>query len=337
MSARWRATIDGKRGRRAWLAGGAGALVAFAWPRLARPAMHEMRLVVPFPPGGASDRVARTLAGPLGEVVGARVVVENVDERSGVASFANAAPDGRTLLLGSTGSVVLAPLSRTPPPFDPRRDLAPVCLIGGAPAVLTVHPSLPVRRLDELVAHQRQRPGDLVTGSPGPGTVPHLAGLLFARRTGIAVRHREFAGSAPLLDAHVRGEVHVAFESQVVERVRAGQLRALAVMGSARSAALKDVPTVSEAGVPGIDVGTWLAVLAPRGTPEPVCGRLADQVRRALADPGFAAQAPQGLELRPGSPDQLARFLAADVERWSRYLRELGIVVALPGADGGPR
>jgi tripartite-type tricarboxylate transporter receptor subunit TctC len=311
--------------RRATLAALACAALAPSWLRAAT---RDVRLVVPFPRGGLSDRVARTLAPPLGEALAASVAVDNVPEDSGVRSFIDAKPDGSALLLGSTGSVVITPLTASARAFDPLTQLAPICLLGSAPSILTVHPSLPVTRMDELIAHLRARPGEVTMGSPGVGSLPHFAGLLFVRRTGVAVETRTYAGSGALIEAHARGEVKIAFENQVVERVRAGQLRAIAVMTNVHVSTLKGVPTASEAGVPGIDIGSWTALFGPPRMPEPMRVELARHATRALAHASFAALADAGMEVRPGTPDQLARFLAAEVERWTRYVREVGLAPA---------
>lgn len=314
--------------RRFVLSLGAATLAALTPGRAAAQAV-ETRLVVPYPPGGVSDRAARAVAPPLGVLLGHRVVVENTSEDTGLRAVAEATPDGRTLLMGSTGSIVLTPLTSLPPLPDPATHLAPVALIGAASQVLTVHPSVKAERLDDLIRFLRAHPGTTV-GSSGSGTVPHLAGLLFARRAGVEVRQIVFPGSAALLDAHVKGEVQLAFESQVVSQVRSGQLRAIAIMSNARFADLPSVPAASEAGLPGIDMRNWLALFAARGTPPETCRVLAAHVREIVAKGQLAALDRDGFTLRPGSPEQLARYLAAEVERWMHYLRELKLPVVTP-------
>ena len=317
-------------GRRAWIASaGATALLSLLAPGL-RASSPEVRIVVPFAPGGASDRIARAFAVPLASVMHERVVVENTDEAGAIRAVVEATPDGRTLLLGSTGSMVLLPLVSAAPPLDPRSDLAPVALLGSASQVLTVHPSLPVTRLGALVSWLRARPDTVAMGAPGVGTLPHLTGLLFARRAGVRLRQVFAASSAQVINAHLKGEIPVAFESQVVEHVRQGRLRAIAVMTSGRMHALPDVPTVSEAGMPGIDVRNWLALFTSPATPAAVCSQMALLVQAAATHASLAALERDGFELRPGSPAQLARFVSNEVERWTHYVSELGLAPARP-------
>src|SRR6266480_3964891 len=236
-----------------------------------------IRIVVPFSPGGVADNSARVVADPLGARLGQQVLVENRPGASGnigTQAVAQAAPDGYTLLLGFDGTMVINPHVFPKLPFDTLKDFAPVTKLGDATLILVAHPSVPARNLAEFIAHARARPGSFAYGTSGTGGTPHLAGELLKLRTGIALEHVPYKGGGQAITAVVGGQIPLVFTAIATAQqyVRAGRLVGLGVPGARRSAALPEVPTFVESGLPGFDVSSWTGIFAPASTPQ-CCAR----------------------------------------------------------------
>lgn len=301
--------------------GSAGTPATGAPPRTApevRP-RRPIRLIVPVSPGGSVDALARLLARPLTEALNQPVVVENHPGAGGNLAFemaAQAAPDGHTLLVG-WDSVAINPALYGRVPYDPLRDFAPVAQTVRAAQVLVVRPDLPAASLPEFLALARRRPVSL--GSPGNGSIGHLASELLRTRAGAEWTHVPYRGGGPASTDLLAGHLDALFLTlaAVVEHARAGRMRALAVSTAARAAALPGVPTVAEAtGWADYDLVSWQGLLAPAGTDPAAIARLNAEVNRALADPALSARLlAQGLEPAGGPPEALAALLRADVAR----------------------
>ena len=315
--------------RRALLVTSTGLLLAGiargqGWPD------RPLRLVVPFPPGGPTDLVARPLAQRLGEALGQPVIVDNrggAGGNLGAELVAKAPPDGHTLLLSNVGVLAVNRALYRKLSFDPERDFAPVALIAGAPVALVVHADVPARTVAEFVAWTRAQPGPVPYGTAGPGSPGHLAGEVFRSRTGAALVHLPYRGSAPALQDLMAGHVSVMFDpvQSPLGQIQAGRLHALAVSALQRSSALPDVPTMTEAGVADHTMVAWWALVAPTGTPAQVITRLADEVARIGEAPDWqAALLRQGISAMPRGPDELAIFLRNETERWGAAVRASG-------------
>ncbi len=297
---------------------------AAPWP--ARP----IRLVVPFPPGGPTDIVARVLAERMSRTLGQPFVVENrpgANGNIGNDAVAKAEPDGYTVLY-NTSSIALSPALYTRLPYDALRDLAPVVQTATIPLVLAVHPGLPVRDVRSFVEHVRSRPGALSYGSAGNGNVTHLAAFLLLRSQGLDAVHVGYRGSAPALMGAVAGEVQFLTDTvnSALPLIREGRLRALAVTSPRRLAPLPEVPTVAETLVPGFEVGAWQGIMVPARTPAAIIAALNAAALGALADPEVRAKlAEQGTEPLGSTPEEYGRILREETARWGRVIAESGV------------
>jgi tripartite-type tricarboxylate transporter receptor subunit TctC len=291
-----------------------------------------IRIVVPYPPGGFNDTLGRIVAQKLGEAWGQSTVVENRPGGGtliGTESVAKAPPDGHTLL------VVAFPFAVNPSlyaklPYDTVKDFAPLLLAGQTPNLLVVNPEVPIHSVKELIAAAKARPGSLSYGSTGSGSSNHLSMELFRTMTGVELVHVPYKGSAPMVTDLLGGHVQVAFDNtpNVLPQVKAGKLRALAITSATRSAMVPDVPTVSEAGVPGYEVGVWFGIVAPAGTPPAVLGKLNAELNRMLAMPDVKQKfADQGVEPVGGPPERFAEHLKAQIEKWTKVVKESGAKV----------
>lgn len=307
-----------------------------SWPGLAaaQPAWPQraVTLVVPFAPGGPVDNAARPLSEGLRRHLGQPVIIENRPGAGGVVGtrqVAQARPDGYTLLVGSPGPLTIAPAAYPDAP-DPLRVLAPVALIAESPQVLVVPPTSPATTLEGFLALARARPGGLNMGSAGIGTTPHLAMELLARIADLRFEHVPYRGTGAALPDVMAGKIDGLFGdiSAVLPLVEAGQLRALAVTGQARSALAPSIPAASELGYPQLMVRNWQALMAPAGTPEAVLRRIADAVAAALAEPTVrSALERQGSTPGAGGPDLLAAFLRDERATWEPVVRAIGLVM----------
>ncbi|MCB4823659.1 tripartite tricarboxylate transporter substrate binding protein [Roseicella sp. GB24] len=292
---------------------------------------RPLRLIVPFPPGGPVDMAARLLAPAMGTLLGQQMVVENRSGAGGtvgIDAVAKAAPDGLTLALGSTGAVAVNVNLVPNLPYDPRRDLAPVGLVTGVPSLLVLRPGLEVRNLEDLLAVARRQPGRLTFASTGPGGTPHLAAELLKLRAGIDIVHVAYRGAAPAITALMANEVDIAFLDLPVllPHVREGKFRALGLAAAARAPVLPEVPTMAEAGLPGVEVENWYALIAPARLPPDRMSVLSAALRGALAQPELAERfLSQGARVIGGGPEEAAQFIAAEMERWGEVVRRANI------------
>lgn len=294
---------------------------------------RPLRMIVGFSPGGPNDIVARVVAQKLGESLGQQVVVDN---RPGAAGnigtelVAKAAPDGYTLLMGSTGPQAVNPAVYAKLPFDVLRDLAPVTLVARLPNVLIVNPNVPAQDVAELIALAKRRPGKLNYGSSGTGTTLHLSAELFTSLAGIKMVHVPYKGTAPAVADVVAGQIDLAFAAapSVLPLVHAGKLRMLAVTSGARSPVLPDVPTIAESGLSGYDVTPWFGVFATAGTPKSVIQKLNGEIRKIVASAEVRVTLEkQGAEPVSDNPEEFAVLLKAEIEKWSTVVKRAGIAL----------
>ena len=310
------------------------AALALAAPRaMAQPApwpARPIRLVIPFPPGGPTDIVARVLAERMSRTLGQPLVVENRPGANGNIGndvVAKAEPDGYTVLY-NTSSIALSPALYARLPYDMLRDLAPVVQTATIPLVLAVNPGLPVQDVRGFVEYLRARPGQLSYGSAGNGNVTHLAAFLLLRSQGLDAVHVGYRGSAPALVDAVGGQVQFLTDTvnSALPLIREGRLRALAVTSPKRLAPLPDVPTIAETLVPGFDVGAWQGIMVPARTPAPVIAALNAAAMGALADSDVRAKlAEQGTEPLGSTPEEYGRILREETARWGRVIAESGV------------
>jgi len=290
---------------------------------------RPVRVVVPFSPGGAVDGPMRLLAEGLTKRLGQAVFVENkpgAGATIGTELVAKAAADGYTLLLASQTNVISATLY-SKLPYDPIEDFTPISLIGREPGVVVVHPSLPVRTLQELVAYVKAHPGEVDYASSGNGSGQHLFAALLCSMTGMKMNHVPYRGSGQATTDLLGGQVKVAIPGTagMVGHIRAGKLRALAVTGAKRSPQLPDVPTVAEAGVPGYEAYIWMGLLAPKGTPPAIVERLHREVVSVLAtDDVKRYMEGAGIEIVGSTPASFGTFYRAEKALWAKVIRETG-------------
>lgn len=291
----------------------------------------QMRMIVPAPPGGSADIMGRLVAENLQKRLGQTVITENrpgAGQTIGTALAAKSDADGHTLVLVTVTVTTSAAIYRKLP-YDPVADLTGVALLSDGPLLLTVHPSLPVKSVKQLIALARARPGSIDFGSAGTGSIPHFAFELFAHGAKLNIVHVPYKGISPAVVATVSGEVPALFASTPAAgtQVKAGRLRALAVTTAKRSSYMPELPTVAEAGVPGYDVATWWGVLAPGQTPAPVVARLNEEIRKILATDDVKAKiiatgAEPVLDVTPG---QFNALIKAEIAKWRRLVKERGI------------
>jgi len=287
-----------------------------------------IRFIVPLAPGGGADTFARFLARPMSQVLGQQVIVENRPGGSGTIGgeyVVRSAPDGYVLLIGGTGQLVASITQRK---IDMERDFTPIALGMDQPYLLTVHPSLPVRTVDELVKFVRARPGDVIYASAGMGTAGHIAMELLRMATKVEMVHVPYKGAGAALADVVAGQVPIIFSSPLgtVPLVRAGRLRALAVGSAQRMAALPEVPTVHEAGVKGFSAAAFLGLFGPPNLPRDLVNRLSGEMIKIIQRPESAEWlTKQGAEPAPGTPEQLAERVRSDLDRMNRLIRDFNL------------
>ena len=291
-----------------------------------------VRMIVPFPPGGGTDAIARVFSAKLSAIWGQQMVVENKGGGAtsiGTDTVAKSDPDGYTVLLQSVPLAVNKFLFATLP-FDPVADLAPVSLICDYPNVMAVPMSSPAHSVQEFIAYARANPGKANYASSGHGTSVHLSGELFNKMTGLKLQHIPYRGAGPALNDLIPGRVDVMLNNTgaVMPLIKGGQLRALGVTSLKRAAELPDVPTVSEAGVPGFEVSGWYALLVPARTPAAVIQKLHADTVTALTDPTTKARLEQlGVSVIGSSPEELRLYLKAEMDKWGAIIKEAGIKV----------
>jgi tripartite-type tricarboxylate transporter receptor subunit TctC len=288
-----------------------------AWPS------KPIRLVVGFPPGGATDIVARTFSQKLAEFLGQPLIIDNRPGAGGVPATEHVAktpPDGYTLLLGTIGGLAVAMSLIPNRGYDTLRDFAPVTQPVSYTTILVVHPSLPPTSVKELLAFARTRPGMLNHASSGNGTITHLAAELFKYMGHVNMVHVPYKGNAPAMTALLSGEVHLNFENSllVLPHVKSGKVRALGVTGAQRSRSVPELPTISEAGLPGYAATGWNAFVVPAAVPKDIVTRLATEINRALRLPEVVERlSSQGAEPLGGTPEQLGAFMRVEIDKWA--------------------
>jgi tripartite-type tricarboxylate transporter receptor subunit TctC len=309
------------------------ALVALV-PATARAQAYPNRpitLVIPLPPGGTNDIMARAVADKLGAGLGQQVVIENRAAGGsgtvGTRQVAKSAPDGYTLLLGYTSTLATAPSMHRNLGYDPRKDFAPIGLIAVAPALLLVHPSVQVGNVSDLIAMLKHANPPFQVGTPGVGTVNHLASVLFAQQAGVDVQQIPYKGSNPLITDLAGGHVKVGFNPIPVSRaaLEGGLIRALAGTSLKRSTLFPDLPTVAESGLPGFDAVLSYGLVAPAGTPQPIIERLNKELRAALATDEVKKRLHQeGAEPMPTTPAEHAAVIDREETKWSALVKKAG-------------
>jgi tripartite-type tricarboxylate transporter receptor subunit TctC len=291
---------------------------------------RPVRLITPFPPGGATDLLARTVGERLSARLGRSVVIDNrpgAGGNIGAELAARAAPDGYTLLMAPTSIYAVSTTLYPRLNYDLTEDFAPISLVANAPHVLVAHPSLPVGSLAGLIAHAKARPGELNIASQGSGTVSHLEAEMLKSMAGIDLLHVPYRGSAPAVVDLLAGRVHVMFDSiaSAQSHIRAGRLRALAVASPARSPLLPEVPTVDEAGLPGYSAHSWIGILVPTGTPRAIVRRLHRDLVAAINEPATRAKLIEhGFEPATSTPAEFARMLREEIAKWAPIVKQSG-------------
>jgi len=292
---------------------------------------RPVRFIVPYPAGGATDILARSLAQKLTEVIGQQVFVENragAVGTIGTDAIAKAAPDGYTIGLAHAGPLAINLSLFKKLPYKSPGDFTPISLMGLQENVVVVHPSLPVRSIQQLIALAKARPGEVIMGSGGTGTGSHLAGAMFLSMTGIKVLHVPYKGNAPAVIALLSGETQIMFPTilTAMRHVEAGRLRALAVTTAERVAAMPDLPTVAEEGVPGYESSIWFGVMGPSGMPADMVKRLNAAVGKILNAPRFKANfVQQGLDIRTSSSEDFIKLITTEKVKWAKVVKEAGI------------
>lgn len=302
----------------------AGIAMAQSYP--SRP----IRMVVPFPPSGSTDLLARRIGEKLAQSWGQPVIIENKPGAGGTVgsdSVAKSAPDGYTLLMGVTGTHAISSSLYARLPYDPLRDFVAITEVVSVPLVILVNPSVQAKTLRDMIALAKAKPGTLTFASPGNGTSMHLAGEMFKSMAGVDMVHVPYKGSAAALTDLLGGQVSLMFGDMLVvlPQIKAGKLRPLAVTGIRRAAVLPDVPTVIEAGLPGYEVSSWQGVFAPAGTSREIVSKLNAEIARILRLPDVRGDlARQGFEPIGGTPEQFAAHVAAEIPKWAKVVRESG-------------
>lgn len=290
-----------------------------------------IRIVVPFPPGGPSDFAARSVSQRLPQFLGQPVIVENRTGGAGITgtdAVAKSAPDGHTLLVATVGVMVIAPFLFSNLPYDPFRDFVPITNLVSGPAVLVVHPSVPVHSVQELIALAKAQPGKLTYGSTGPGQISHLNGELFKALAGVDILHVPYKGAAPLLPELIGGQISMNFSVAVdgLNLMRAGRLRALAVTSPRRLAIMPEVPTLDESGLKGYDVSNWNAIWAPARTPREVIERLQREICKSMDSADVRERiAVQGNVVVCDTPDEFAAYIRREAAKWSKVIKDAKI------------
>ena len=307
-----------------------GTLASHAALAQAYPA-KPIRLVVPFPPGGSTDIVARIVAQKLSDRLGQQVVVENrggAGGTIGAEAVAKAPPDGYTLVVGTTSTHAVAPSVYGKIGYDPVKDFAPISLIAVTPYLLVVNPSVNVKSLQEFVGYVKARPGKLNYASAGTGSTTHLAMEMLKSAAGLYIVHIPYNGNGPAGTAVIAGQVEILFGSlpAVLPHAKSGRVRPLAVGTPKRSPSLPDVPTVAESGFPGFDASLWLAIMAPAGTPAPIVDRLQKEIHAVIASRDTAdALNKSGAEPITSTPAELAAMVKDGVEKYGKVVKQAGV------------
>ena len=310
------------------------AAIAFAGVAGARAQIYPSRvitLVIPFAPGGSTTIVGRGVADKMGELLGEKIVIDNRPGAGGTVgtkAVAKSEPDGYILVLGYTGTLAIGPSLYKNVGYDPRKDFAPIGMIGNAPNSLVVNPSFPAKTVAELIAYAKANPGKVNFGSAGAGTASHITGEYFARAAGITLVHVPYKGTGPAMTDLLGGHIPMAFAPIPASHanIAAGTLRGLAVTSTTRSSLLPEVPTIAESALPGFDASLYYGLAAPAGTPRPIIDKLNKALREALASDVVKKQlALDGTEITPGTPEDYADFIDKDEKKWAGLVKASGV------------
>jgi tripartite-type tricarboxylate transporter receptor subunit TctC len=301
---------------------------AFALPAAAQGYPSKtVRLILPYPPGGGSDTIARPVTKKLSEYLGQQVLVDNrggAGGNIGMEAAARSAPDGYTIVLGLTAQLAVNPSLFKSISYDPVRDFDPITMLANGAYVLVAHPSLPVRSVKDLIAVARARPGEVFYASSGNGSGAHLATELLSNMTGIKLVHVPYKGGGPALVDTIAGQTQILFATPIASsgHIKAGRVRPLAVSSAKRVQSFPDVPTVAQAGLPGYEAGVWYGILAPKGTPREIVTRLNQDIRKVLNDSGIRAFLTKaGIEPDGGTPEALGRYMQSELAKWAKVIK----------------
>lgn len=291
---------------------------------------RAIRMVIHFPPGGPTDFVGRALGQKLSEAWKQQIIVENRPGAGGVIgveTVLRAPADGYTLLFGTSGSLALAPALQKLP-YNVFTDLAPIVLTVINPQVLVVHPSLPVRSVQDLIKLAKSKPGQINYGSVGPGSPQHMGMELLKSKTGVNLLHVPYKGTAPAMTDLMSGQISVMFNSipTVLSQMQAGRMRGIAVGSAKRSPAIPDIPTVAEAGVQGFQYATWYALMAPTAVPKDIIAKINAESVKALSEPEMSKRlSSQGAEPSAGTPEALGKFMREEYDNWVKVIKAANI------------
>jgi tripartite-type tricarboxylate transporter receptor subunit TctC len=308
----------------AWL-GPLQAQDASAYPN------KPIRLVVPFTPGGSTDILGRTIGQQLGKAWGQSVIIDNVPGAGGsigADKVAKAPGDGYTLLMGHIGTLAVTPSLYPKLPYDPLKAFAAVAWVARVPNVMVVHPSVPAKTVQELVAYAKANPGKINYGSGGNGSAAHIATEYFKLQTGTQMQHVPYKGTAPAVNDLVAGQIQMMFTGvpAVMAQVKAGQLRAIAVSSPQRVKALPDLPTVAEGGYAGFEADQWYGVVAPASTPRDLVMKLNQQINKELNSVEISTRlASEGAEATPNTPEVFAKLIDTEIARWRTVIEKGGV------------
>ncbi|MBI4293087.1 MAG: tripartite tricarboxylate transporter substrate binding protein [Betaproteobacteria bacterium] len=304
--------------------------ISVAWCQSLPYPNRPIHVIVPFPPGGAVDPIARSIGQKLEQAWGQPVLVDNKPGAAtiiGADFVAKAAPDGYTMILVAT-SFSVNPTAYSKLPFDPVKDFTPISLVSRLPLLLAVNPQLPVKSVKELIDHLKAKPGQVNFSSIGNGSTQHLAAELFRSMAGVNMVHVPYKGSGPSMMSVVSGETSVTFESVflLTPQIKAGKLRALAAAGTHRSPLAPDLPTASESGLPGFNVASWVGFLGPAGIPRDVVQKWHREMSRIMQLPEIRdRQISQGLEPVGSTPEYFAEFIKTEIAKWGKVVKQAGI------------
>ena len=313
-----------------WLAAGLCVLLTPALASAQNFPDHTIRLIVPFPPGGPNDIIARVVSQKMQAILKQTIVIDNRGGQGGVLGtdlVAKAKPDGYTIAIASAGALAISP-SMEKVAYDTLKDLAPVTLVAKVPEMLVVAENVPAKNMAELVALAKKQPGKLNFASSGPGSLPHLAGELFKLQAKIDIVHVPYRGAAPAVNDLLGGQVQMVFLDLPVllPQVKAGKLRPIAVGAEKRVPSAPDVPTTTEAGLPQLQTENWYGMVAPAGTPKDVIAALNKAAVEALKDPDVVAKlSSQGAILVGDTPDEFRAFIASETAKWAKVIKDAGV------------
>ena len=289
-----------------------------------------IKIVVPYPAAGTPDILAREIAGKLTAALGQQVIVDNrpgAGGNIGSEMVAKSAPDGYTIIMATVATHSINQALYKKLPFDPIKDFAPIIMVATTPNVLVVNPSLPLKSVKDLIALAKSKPGEITFSSGGNGTSHHIGGSLFQKMTGVQMTHVPYKGSGAALPDLIGGQVNIMFDNLTssMPHIKGGKLRALATTGLTRAAAMPDLPTVHESGVPGFEIVAWFGLMAPANTPRAIVERLNREVGKILNLPDMKARfIAQGAEPAPGTPEQFGVFVKEKLVQWAPIVKASG-------------